>query len=118
MKIIFTISPKNSSFPILIINNQEISVVPRPPGQSYYDPYFPIQPADRQKGILEISGIIRGRANTRLELTIDAYLNGDSKPPNKINIPGTYSNKGSFIFITQVSLAKGSNGFQWKRIVR
>jgi len=115
MDITLTISPKNTSFPVLIINDLETSPLPRIPGQPSYLQRFPIRATDRKKGSLDISGIIRGKANTAMALTIAAYLDGVTKPPISIKLSGNYSNNGSFIFITNVPLPKQAPGIQGGR---
>lgn len=116
MKITITISPKNTSFPALIINELETSIMPRMPGQPFYVINFPIRSVDIQKGSLDISGVIRGQANSPLELVIDVFVDTISKPPKNIRISGRYSNKSSFIFKTNVSISKQQTGFPGKRI--
>ncbi|MDZ4747720.1 MAG: hypothetical protein SH808_04485 [Saprospiraceae bacterium] len=98
MDITLSISPKNTSFSVLIINDLETSPLPRIPGQPFYVQSFPIRAADRKKGNLDISGIIRGKAKTAMELTIAGYFNGDNKSLISIKLSGNYSNNGSFIF--------------------
>ncbi|HQW26902.1 MAG TPA: hypothetical protein PLV75_13115 [Saprospiraceae bacterium] len=116
MKITFTISPKNTSFPILIINGLQTSIVARMPGQSSYVINFPIRSVDIQQGSLDFGGVIRGQANSPLELVIDVFADTITKPPRRIKITGRYSDKSSYIFKTSVSIAKQPGGFLGKRL--
>ena|SRR5688572_23707660 len=115
MKITFTISPRNTSFPVLIINNLDAQLMPSKPGESIYSPVFTARPVDTQKGKLDISGVIRGKANAEVDVVIEAYKYGSTKEPETIKIHGTYSNRGNFIFFTSVSLPKsGFRGEEYK----
>lgn len=106
MKLTFTISPKNTSFPILIINNQETSLTPEVAKPYSYKTNILTSLFANNNYILDISGVIRGPANAELKLVINLYTDGARKSPISIPIPGRYSNNKSFIFKTQVTIKK------------
>lgn len=119
MKITFTISPNNTSFPVLIINNQEISPLPEVPKKPLYRTDIDITEFAKNKNSLDISGVIKGPANTEINLQIDVFIDGEKKPPKKNSpIKGRYSNNKTFIFKTNVKMDKKPTGLQGGRTIK
>ena len=76
---------------------------------------YSVKADDRQKGSLNFSGVIKGKSNSPIELIINVFLNDATKAPTSVTISGSYSNQGSFIFMTKVALPKTDTGFQGRR---
>lgn len=92
-----------------------MSLVPEVPKKPFYSMNIPVAEFAKNKNNLDISGVIKGPANTDLNLLIDVFIDGDDQPAKKISITGRYSNNKSFIFKTKVTMNKKPTGFQGRR---
>lgn len=115
MNIRFTISPLSTSIPLLIINDKQGAEMAKMPRQQVYNISHSISSADRKRGSLDISGVLRGPADSPVVLQIDVFFAGPHKPPVSRTISGQYSNLSNMIFMASVALPKSTGGFQGGR---
>lgn len=114
MTIKLNLGPDSVYIQTLIINGREWSPLPMPSGQPLRIHYSP-RTTDAEKGKLDFSGVVKGKKKARMNLTIQIFFNDLHKPPKEIIVQDLFSDQGTCLFMTSVSLPKTGGGFQGGR---